>query len=107
MKPEDRKWKLVGERIESNQRRNYSKMIDERQEWTRGKQKAEIGEKKTQKESGDDWLRRKDAAWEGIDFKAGHLGGLMMGYWHGRSGPISLVLGHEDAEPNTCQIAYT
>lgn len=37
-------------------------MIDERQEWTRGKQKAEMGEKKTKKESGDDWLRRKDAA---------------------------------------------
>lgn len=36
----------MGERAESDQRRNYSKMIDEREDEPGGKQKAETGLKR-------------------------------------------------------------
>lgn len=50
---------MVGERAESDQRRNYSKMIDEREGWTRRPAKSR---NRTQKEIRDDRPRRKDVA---------------------------------------------
>lgn len=51
---------MVGKRAESEPRRSYGKMMDGRQ-WT-SKQAKSRKERKTQKESRDDWPRRKDAA---------------------------------------------
>lgn len=60
IKSEPGMWKLVGKRTESEQR-SYSKMMEER-ECTRKQCKKQKQERKTQKESRDDWPRRKDAA---------------------------------------------
>lgn len=68
----------------------------------KGEQRAETGEKKAREESRDDRPRRKDASQEGIDFEAGRSWVLMAGYWQEGSGPIHLLSGRKDSEPNTC-----
>ena len=74
IKPEDRKWKLVGKGTESDQGGITAKWLMTKQNGPESKQKAETGEKTTQKASRDDWPRKKEPAWEGMDFKVGHLG---------------------------------